>query len=100
MTAEARARRDKSQRRDVAINLRATPQLRDLIDKAAALTGQNRTEFMLESSRLRAEDVLLDQRLFLLDQAQYGKFLRALDAPARPNEALKKLLAAKAPWDA
>ena len=99
MSAAARARRGKMQRRDVIINLRATPQLRDLIDKAATLIGQNRTEFMLESSRRRAENVLLDQRLFVLDSAHYEKFLKLLDTPPKPNEELKSLLAMKAPWE-
>jgi uncharacterized protein (DUF1778 family) len=83
----------------VTINLRASAQIRDLIDRAAALLGQNRTEFMLDSARLRAEDVLLDQRLFFLDENQYRDFLNLLDEPPKPTEELRKLLTAKAPWE-
>ncbi len=34
--------------RDAAINLRARPEQRDLIDQAAQLLGKNRSDFMLE----------------------------------------------------
>jgi uncharacterized protein (DUF1778 family) len=98
MTATAVAHRTDVQRRGVIINLRATAHLRDLIDRAAALLGQNRSEFMLDSARLRAEDVLLDQKLFSLDENQYQDFINLLDEPPKPTEELRKLLSAKAPW--
>jgi uncharacterized protein (DUF1778 family) len=45
--------------RDAAINLRALPQQRDLIDHAASLLGKNRSDFMLETACERAQAVLL-----------------------------------------
>jgi uncharacterized protein (DUF1778 family) len=90
---------DDADRRGVIINLRASARLKNLIDRAAALLGQNRTEFMLESARLRAEDVLLDQKLFSLNEEQYRDFLNLLDEPPKPTEELRKLLSAKAPWE-
>ncbi len=36
--------------RDAAINLRALPEQRDLIDQAATLLGKNRSDFMLEAA--------------------------------------------------
>jgi uncharacterized protein (DUF1778 family) len=83
----------------VTINLRASAHIRNLIDRAAALLGQNRTEFMLDSARLRAEDVLLDQRLFFLNENEYRDFLNLLDEPPKPTEELRKLLTAKPPWE-
>ena len=47
--------------RDAAINLRALPGRRDLIDQAAGLLGKNRSDFMLEAACERAKNVLLDQ---------------------------------------
>jgi uncharacterized protein (DUF1778 family) len=99
MIATAVAHRADVQRRGVTINLRASAQIRDLIDRAAALLGQNRSEFMLDSARLRAKDVLLDQKLFSLDETQYQDFLNLLDEPPKPTEELRKLLSAKAPWE-
>ena len=37
------------------INLRVTPRDRDLIDRAAAALGKDRSEFMMEASRQAAE---------------------------------------------
>jgi len=54
---------------------------------------------MLDSARLRAEDVLLDQKLFSLNDKQYQDFLNLLDEPPKPTEELRKLLSAKAPWE-
>jgi len=86
-------------RRSTSINLRINETTRDLIDSAAAAVGKSRTEFMLESAREHAIDVLLDQRMFVLDDKQFAAFVAALDHPPQPNHALKKLLARKSPWE-
>jgi uncharacterized protein (DUF1778 family) len=85
-------------KRDAVINVRLSTKLRDLIDSAAEVLGKTRTDFILESARKHAIDVLLDQQLFSLDTVQYEEFLRALDEPVKPNARLKQLLASKSPW--
>ncbi|MET4130217.1 DUF1778 domain-containing protein [Roseovarius sp. MBR-6] len=87
-----------AQRRSL-INLRVTPRDRDLIDRAAAALGKNRSEFMMEASRQAAEDALMDRTTFRLDAEQFGAFMARLDAPPEPDEHLRKLLATPAPWD-
>lgn len=99
MTAVALARSHDERRRSVTINLRAPKQLKELIDRAARVLGKSRTEFVLDSARSRAEDVLLDQRLFVLDHDRYTAFLRLLDEPPKPTEELKRLLSMKSPWE-
>lgn len=84
--------------RDAAINLRALPQQRDLIDQAAQLLGKNRSDFMLEAACDKAQGVLLDQVFFSLDDAKFKKFTDLLDAPIQANAGLERLLAIKAPW--
>ncbi|MBC7939379.1 MAG: DUF1778 domain-containing protein [Chitinophagaceae bacterium] len=84
--------------RDAAINLRAKPEQRDLIDQAAAMLGKNRSDFMLEAACDRAQSVLLDQVYFRLDVRQFKDFIRQLDAPPTANEGLERLMAVKAPW--
>ena len=81
------------------INLRASAEQKALIDRAAARLGKTRTEFMLDSAREAAENTLLDQRLFLLDEARYAEFVTCLDAPVEPAAALKNLLSAPSPWE-
>ena len=85
--------------RDRTINMRVLPRVRELIDRAAEVSNKTRSDFMLDAARREAETVLLDRRLFLVDEAAYRKFVDLLDAPPRCNEKLRKLLATEAPWE-
>lgn len=84
--------------RDAAINLRALPEQRDLIDRAAQLVGKNRSDFMLEAACDKAQAVLIDQVYFNLDADKFQQFMDLLDAPPAPNPGLERLMALKAPW--
>lgn len=84
--------------RDAAINLRALPEQRDLIDYAAGLLGRNRSDFMLEAACARAHAVVLDQVFFSLDAEKFKQFTAMLDAPPASNPGLERLMAVKAPW--
>ncbi len=55
---------------------------------------------MLEVACHEAENVLLDQRLFLGDENTVNAFHALLDAPVADNDALRQLLNQKAPWEA
>jgi uncharacterized protein (DUF1778 family) len=85
--------------RDFTINIRAQQRQRELIDQAAEATGKSRSDFMLEAACQKAEDVLLDRRVFILPDDQWQAFLAILDAPAQPNDKLRNLLTTSAPWD-
>jgi len=84
--------------RDAAINLRALPEQRDLIDQAAQLLGKSRSDFMLEAACDKAQAVLLDQVFFSLNEAKFREFTALLDAQPAPNLGLERLMAVKAPW--
>lgn len=86
--------------RDAAINLRAMPEQRDLIDHAASVLGKNRSDFMLEAACERAQSVLLDQVFFRLDTEKFEQFVAMLDASPKPNPGLERLLAVQTPWNA
>ncbi|MCG6858997.1 MAG: DUF1778 domain-containing protein [Salaquimonas sp.] len=81
-----------------SINLRIEANTRRLIDEAAAVLGKTRTEFMVESARRQAIDVLLDQRLFVLDTDRYDAFMHALDNPPAPGPKLRSLLRRVPAW--
>lgn len=81
-----------------SINLRIEAKTRQLIDEAAAALGKTRTEFMIESARAQAIDVLLEQRLFMLEDEGYDAFVAALDAPPAPGPKLRSLLRKKPAW--
>ncbi len=83
--------------RKAAINIRALPAQKNLIDRAAATLNKSRSDFILETACREAENILLDQRLFLLDEDRFSAFEQALKAPV--PEKLKRLLSTKAPWE-
>ena len=87
------------QNREAPINIRARVMQRNLIDKAAAMLNKNRSDFMLEVACREAENVLLDRRLFLVDDEAYKAFETLLNAPVNDNPALRRLLNRKAPWE-
>jgi|ERR1700757_4331832 uncharacterized protein (DUF1778 family) len=95
----SRSAKKETSTRTTTINLRVPQVTRQLIDSAAAAIGKSRTEFMLESARQHAIDVLLDQRLFVLNAEQHEAFMAVLDNPPMPNAALKQLLSSKSPWE-
>jgi len=84
---------------EVKINLRARRDETELIDRAARAQGKTRTAFMLESARRAALEALLDQTHILVEDERWQAFVAALDAPPADNQALRRLLAEKAPWD-
>jgi uncharacterized protein (DUF1778 family) len=82
-----------------SINLRIDGDVRRLIDDAAAMLGKTRTEFMIESARRQAIDVLLDQRLFVLDPEQYAAFVKILNEPPEPGPKLRALMRRVPAWE-
>lgn len=87
------------QPRDLVINIRTKASQRALIDQAAKVLGKSRSEFMLEQSLQKAQDVLLDQCFWGLSACEFARFMEALDAPPSHNQRLSELLQTKAPWD-
>ncbi|RKZ94148.1 MAG: toxin-antitoxin system protein [Gammaproteobacteria bacterium] len=88
-----------SQVKNAAINIRALPTQRSLIDRAAILQHKTRSDFMLEAACREAENVLLDQHLFSLDEIQFEAFQEMLDAPLNDNNLIQALLVSVSPWE-
>jgi uncharacterized protein (DUF1778 family) len=84
--------------RGATIHIRAPQQTKELIETAAGAVGKTLSEFMLESARQHATDVLLDQRLFVLDSEQYDAFTHALDNPLPAGPKLKSLMKKRPLW--
>ena len=80
------------------INLRTDEPTRALIDRAASAVGQNRTEFMLASARAYAQEVLLNEVYFQLNDSDWQALNAVLANPPPPNAALKRLMARTPSW--
>ncbi|MDO6681054.1 DUF1778 domain-containing protein [Oceanobacter sp. 5_MG-2023] len=85
--------------RTAPINMRVEPSQQALLTKAAALVHKDRTSFILEVACREAENILLDRRLFQLDDSAFQAFEEALDRPVPMNTKLKNLLSEEFPWD-
>ena len=81
------------------INLRIDTHSRQLIDDAARALGKTRTEYMVETARRQAIDVLLDRRLIELEAASFDSFAAALDMPSAPGPKLQALMSRKPAWE-
>jgi uncharacterized protein (DUF1778 family) len=81
------------------LNIRIKPELRSLIDRAAELSGRNRTDFVLDAAGRAAEEALVDRTVVAVDPKAYAEFLTRLDAPPRPNPRLRRSLQTPAPWE-
>ena len=81
-----------------ALSLRISAKDRQLIDKAADTLNKTRTEFMLDSARAAATDALLDRRLFVLDEADFKSFAKALARAPAASDVAKKLGKRPTPW--
>jgi uncharacterized protein (DUF1778 family) len=55
---------------------------------------------VIDSAGTQAIDVLLNQRLFMLDPERYDAFVHALDNPPAPGPKLKALLKRVPVWEA
>ena len=82
-----------------SINIRITPEIRGLIDSAAALSGTGRNDFILNAARAAAEEKLLDQREIRVSPEAYAEFLNRLDQPPRFNKQMRKTMHASVPWE-
>ena len=69
-----------------------------MIDRAAVSVGKTRTDFILEAARRAAEDTLLDRAILSVGADAYAEFLKRLNAPAQPNERLRRTMQVVPPW--
>lgn len=86
---------DTSAVRSERIELRATPQVKALLQHAAALSQKNVTAFLLDAGIAAAEEVAAEQRIFRLSEAEWQAFESALDQPATSKPRLAELLREK-----
>ncbi|MDR2318562.1 MAG: DUF1778 domain-containing protein [Pseudomonas sp.] len=83
----------------VPINMRVDTRKRSLIDAAVELLGTDRTSFIVDAACRRAEEVIMDRKLFLLSDEAFDRFEQALEQnPLKDNKCLQKLMSKPAPW--
>ena len=81
------------------VNFRVTDERLAFIDRAAAIRGVTRTEFVLRSSEAAAIEALSVRPVIALEDEIYEAFLTALDAPVEPPSRLKERFSRRPLWD-
>jgi uncharacterized protein (DUF1778 family) len=103
MTPAARSERRRTpsaaRRKDETIQIRASADTKVILNRAASLRGQKLSEFMLDAARRRAEETILDQRVFFLQADAHERFLALLDAPSRTSDEVRRRLTRKPAWE-
>ncbi len=74
------------------INLRATPDAKELIEKAAELMGTTLSAYMLQNSYEAAKRLIAEHQMLMLSNRDRDAFLAAITRPTKPNAALRKLM--------
>jgi len=74
------------------LNVRASQRQLDLLRQAAEAQGRSLSDFVLTAATERAEEVLVERRLFVASSEAWDAFMEALDDPPKPVPALVRLL--------
>ena len=100
ITAKANpSRKRASSVRSGRLGLRTTADQATLIQLAAEASRKSITEFVLSSACEKAEQTLLDQRFFMVDEQTWLLFQDALEKPAHAKKGLQSLIAEPAIWE-
>ena len=81
------------------VNFRMSSELLAYIDRAAAIRGVSRTEFVFRSSEAAAIEILNERPVVTLDAQAWDDFVAVLDAPVELDPSVKERFARRPQWD-
>jgi uncharacterized protein (DUF1778 family) len=87
-----------TRRRSRRLELRTTPEERQLIERAVAVTGTDLTEFVVTQASLAAQRVLADRTSFALDPAALAAWEEINERPARDLPGLRRFMRRPSPF--
>ncbi len=80
----------KNQKSDARLDFRLNRQVKEVIEQAAAVSGQSVSDFAVSALYRMAKEVLDREQTTRLSNRDRDVFLAMLDSDAKPNEALKR----------
>lgn len=83
--------------KDERISLRISADDLGVLRAAAKESELSLTEFIIQTSRNRAQTILCDRTELVLDAEAFDEFTAWLEKPPEPNEALRELFARPRP---
>ena len=78
--------------REARINIRSTREEKEHFEAAAALEGEELSEFLRKSARMRAKKVIEEHAHITLSNKDRDIFLKALSNPPKPGPRLKSAM--------
>ncbi len=85
-------------RKDETINIRIDAHRRQIIARAADVSGKSLTAFMTDAAYQSAQRELLDQRFVGVDAAVFDAVESLLSEPAQANDRLVELFRSTNEW--
>ncbi|MGA9768472.1 MAG: DUF1778 domain-containing protein [Blastocatellia bacterium] len=80
----------KNQKSDARLDFRLNRQVKEVIEQAAAVSGQSVSDFAVSALYRTAKEVLEREQTTCLSNRDRDIFLAMLDSDAKPNESLKR----------
>lgn len=77
--------------KNARVDIKTSSDAKALLEKAARSLGTTLSAFMLDSSIVRAREILAQSQLIQLNEKEGLRFINALENPPKPNEKLKSL---------
>lgn len=88
------------ERKDYPISMRLPESDVAMIDRAAALKGRSRTDFVRDAAVRAAEEAVIEQQLIRMTEDGFADFMAVMAAPAEAVPELVEVLRRPAPWEA
>ncbi len=80
------------ERRTEKLDVRVSRAAKAKLQAAALATHRSMSDFVMESALSRAEEMLIERRIFALTSEKWTEFQAALDAPVRAMPHMEELL--------
>lgn len=89
-----------TRRKDHPLSMRMPDADIMVIDRAAALQGRSRTDFVRDAAVRAAEQAIMETMVVRMSEEGFASFMDAVAAPGQPVPELVALFSQPAPWDA
>jgi len=89
-TSDQHDERQNKRTRTARLDLRVTPEDKELIERAAEASGRSQTDFVVSSARSEAQRTLREYDVMRLSERDRDAFVDAFLTPPEPNERLRE----------
>ena len=80
------------------IDLRTSPEIKELIVRAASTAGMSVSAFLLGTAQERAKEILADREMITLTSRDWNAFAKALDNADKPKPKLSAAMKRHGEW--